>query len=357
MGEYISLDHSLQNRLTICCSANRRVWYSVWAEISGVDCIFEGRAGMLRSYLSFTNTYFVWFYMFVASQHAAITTNNINPVDHRLELERWGHLRILHQMTLFNWTPADWVQVSSRGFSARVPHQGGICVGEHQVSDHHIHGPGALYLIHTRSLGLMCCFDASVPLCSICFLMTPQNVLVFHDRSKFEVHVYATTPPDTEDMLQKMRGVDWRKKVSCRLLRNYVYIYIYDFHLNCISVYSSGPKRRRVLPRDAHAAHPAAVRADKARTCRRWFWYFQYCTAVFIMPSYYTLLLRWCCRSHGIHILMNWDGYSNAGIRAGGIFALQPSPIQINHQVSLHGYLCMYICICIYVYACMYACI
>jgi predicted O-linked N-acetylglucosamine transferase (SPINDLY family) len=32
---------------------------------------------------------------------------------------------------------------------------------------------------------------------------------------------------------------------------------------------------------------------------------------------------------------MNWDGYSNAGIRAGGIFALQPAPIQINHQVSL----------------------
>lgn len=40
-----------------------------------------------------------------------------------------------------------------------------------------------------------------------------QNVLEFHDKSKFEVHVYATTPPDTEDMLKNMRGVDWRKKV------------------------------------------------------------------------------------------------------------------------------------------------
>ena len=36
--------------------------------------------------------------------------------------------------------------------------------------------------------------------------------------------------------------------------------------------------------------------------------------------------------SHGIHIALNWDGYSNNGVRATGLFPLQPAPIQVAHQ-------------------------
>ena len=50
-----------------------------------------------------------------------------------------------------------------------------------------------------------------------------QNVLAFHDKSKFEVHVYATTPPDTEDMQKNMRGVDWRKKVFLLLSESFFF--------------------------------------------------------------------------------------------------------------------------------------
>ena len=38
-------------------------------------------------------------------------------------------------------------------------------------------------------------------------------------------------------------------------------------------------------------------------------------------------------RSHGIHILLNWDGYSNNGVRATGLFPLQVAPLQMGHQV------------------------
>jgi predicted O-linked N-acetylglucosamine transferase (SPINDLY family) len=42
-----------------------------------------------------------------------------------------------------------------------------------------------------------------------------QNVLLAHDKSRFEVHVYATTPADSDDLLyNRMRGVDWRKKIQ-----------------------------------------------------------------------------------------------------------------------------------------------
>jgi hypothetical protein len=37
-------------------------------------------------------------------------------------------------------------------------------------------------------------------------------------------------------------------------------------------------------------------------------------------------------RSHGIHILLNWDGYSNNGVRATGLFPVHAAPIQIAHQ-------------------------
>jgi predicted O-linked N-acetylglucosamine transferase (SPINDLY family) len=38
-------------------------------------------------------------------------------------------------------------------------------------------------------------------------------------------------------------------------------------------------------------------------------------------------------RQHDIHIMLNWDGYSNNGVRATGLFPQQPAPIQIAHQV------------------------
>ena len=42
-------------------------------------------------------------------------------------------------------------------------------------------------------------------------------------------------------------------------------------------------------------------------------------------------------KSHGIHILLNWDGYSNNGVRATGLFPQQAAPIQIAHQVRGRG--------------------
>ena len=41
-----------------------------------------------------------------------------------------------------------------------------------------------------------------------------QDLFRFHDRAKFEVHVYATTPNDSEHYIDSaMGGVDWRRKV------------------------------------------------------------------------------------------------------------------------------------------------
>ena len=37
----------------------------------------------------------------------------------------------------------------------------------------------------------------------------------------------------------------------------------------------------------------------------------------------------------GIHILLDWDGYSNNGLRPTGLFAMQATPIAVNHQEYL----------------------
>ena len=100
-----------------------------------------------------------------------------------------------------------------------------------------------------------------------------QDLMRFHDRSRFEVHVYATSDADHPEFLkQSMRGVDWREKVR---------LSVEHFH--------------------------DTSQMDVLATAR-------------------------LIRSHGIHILMNWDGYSNNGVRATGLFPLQPAPIQIAHQ-------------------------
>lgn len=94
-----------------------------------------------------------------------------------------------------------------------------------------------------------------------------------HDRTKFEVHVFATTPPDNAQFLKiSMKGVDWRKKIK-----------------NSVE----------------HFHDTSSMNANQ--------------TASLI-------------RSLGIHILLNWDGYSNEGVRVAGLFPLQSAPLQVAHQ-------------------------
>ena len=100
-----------------------------------------------------------------------------------------------------------------------------------------------------------------------------QDLMRFHDRTRFEVHVYATTPQDSDSFLTgAMRGVDWRKKVTNG---------VEYFH--------------EVADMDVKKLSEKIV-------------------------------------SDGIHILLNWDGYSNNGVRATGLFPIQAAPIQIAHQ-------------------------
>lgn len=100
-----------------------------------------------------------------------------------------------------------------------------------------------------------------------------QDLMRFHDRSRFEVHVYATTPQDTPEFLQgAMRGIDWRRKVARSV----------EFF---------------------HEVDTLNVKA-LAETIRR----------------------------DGIHILVNWDGYSNNGVRATGLFPMLAAPLQVAHQ-------------------------
>lgn len=94
-----------------------------------------------------------------------------------------------------------------------------------------------------------------------------------HDRNKFEIHVFATTPPDNAQFLKiSMKGVDWRKKIK-----------------NSVEYFHD----------------TSSMNANQ--------------TAALI-------------RSLGIHILLNWDGYSNEGVRVAGLFPLQSAPLQVAHQ-------------------------
>ena len=100
-----------------------------------------------------------------------------------------------------------------------------------------------------------------------------QNLMGFHNRAKFEVHAYATTPPDDPIFLEKaMRGVDWRQKIKDSV---------------------------------EHFHETAGMDV---------------------------LQLANLIRSHGIHILIDWDGYSHNGIRPTGLFPIQPAPLQVVHQ-------------------------
>ena len=100
-----------------------------------------------------------------------------------------------------------------------------------------------------------------------------MDVFRFHNRKLFEVHIYATTKQDTPQFLAAgMRGVDWRGRMRAG---------VEHFH----EVDGMDVQKLAAL-----------------------------------------------IHSHGIHIALNWDGYSNNGVRATGLFPLQPAPIQVAHQ-------------------------
>lgn len=97
----------------------------------------------------------------------------------------------------------------------------------------------------------------------------------YFDRTKFEIHVFATAAPDPPEFISlAMRGVDWRKEVETNV-------------------------------EHFHAVHGVAIDtlAEKIRKL-------------------------------GIHFLVDWDGYANNGIRSAGLLPQQIAPIQIVHQVS-----------------------
>lgn len=100
-----------------------------------------------------------------------------------------------------------------------------------------------------------------------------QDLFRFHDRSKFEVHVYATTPNDNPAFISSaMGGVNWREKVRDG---------VEHFH----EVNGMNVKQVAEL-----------------------------------------------IQSHGIHILLDWDGHSNNMVRMSGLFPMQTAPVQVGHQ-------------------------
>ena len=105
-----------------------------------------------------------------------------------------------------------------------------------------------------------------------------QELPRFHDKSKFDVHIYDYHAGDDPLYIVKvMRGVDWRQKVIDSVEKG-------NFHdVSKLSV------------------------ADLARKIR----------------------------ADEINILVDWDGHSHQGLRPQGLFALQPAPLQINHQEYL----------------------
>ena len=101
-----------------------------------------------------------------------------------------------------------------------------------------------------------------------------QDLFRFHNRDKFEVHVYATTPNDNPTFIQNaMGGVDWREKVK-----------------NSVEFFHD----------------VSGIDVNKVADL---------------------------IRDHNIHILVDWDGHSNNMIRLSGLFPMQTAPLQVGHQV------------------------
>jgi len=101
-----------------------------------------------------------------------------------------------------------------------------------------------------------------------------QDMFNFFDRKAFEVHVFATTPPDPPFFINTvMRGVDWREKIKDSAE-----------HFHDVS----GKSRAVVIKK---------------------------------------------IKKLGIHILVNWDGYAQNGAKVEGLFGLRPAPVQVSHMV------------------------
>lgn len=106
-----------------------------------------------------------------------------------------------------------------------------------------------------------------------------QDVFRFHDKSRFETHVFSTGKADHVNFIKgTMRGVDWRKRVE----------------------------------QNADYFHDVQYLRDQGPIA---------------LADYISSL--------GIHILVDWDGYARQGERAQGIFHLRPAPVQIMHQEFL----------------------
>lgn len=109
-------------------------------------------------------------------------------------------------------------------------------------------------------------------------LYLSHDMFRFFDKTDFEVHVFSFGPPDGIYFIQNaMKGADWRERVRANVDR---------FH-DC-----------------------QAMKLDHIKAA-------QY------------------IHEHGIHVLIEWDGYARQGERAQGLFALRPAPIQILHQEYL----------------------
>eukprot|EP00980_Cylindrotheca_fusiformis_P017588 scaffold5517_cov135-Cylindrotheca_fusiformis.AAC.18 len=106
-------------------------------------------------------------------------------------------------------------------------------------------------------------------------LYLSQDIFRFYDRSLIEMHIFSVGSADSEHFIKiGMRGVDWRERVKS---------HVDHFH------------------------DVEEIRMDHIALARY-------------------------IEKHGIHILIEWDGYARQGERAQGLLALRPAPLQILHQ-------------------------
>ena len=109
-------------------------------------------------------------------------------------------------------------------------------------------------------------------------LYLSQDIFRFYDRSKVEMHVFSCGPADNDNFIKiGMRGVDWRQRVKDHV----------DYFHDVEEIKMNHIEMARYI------------------------------------------------HDHGIHVLIEWDGYARQGERAQGLMALRPSPVQILHQEYL----------------------
>ena len=109
-------------------------------------------------------------------------------------------------------------------------------------------------------------------------LYLSYTMFQFFNMDEFEIHIYSIGPPDNPMFIKNaMRGVDWRERVKSNVHTFHDVQHLKEDHIN--------------LARKIYG--------DK------------------------------------IQILIEWDGYARQGLRAQGLFALRPAPIQILHQEFL----------------------